>query len=72
MGKSHRPDYGLLFFCWLTAVISIRIFCNLVLPLIISSLTWIVLAGIAALYIATSAACTPRGIAPNGFLATCR
>ena len=44
---------GLAFlFGWLTAVLSIRVYNNLVLPLIISGLIWIVLAGVGFLYVA--------------------
>lgn len=39
-------------FGWLTAVLSIRVFGNLVLPMIISGLAWVVLAGVSILYIA--------------------
>jgi hypothetical protein len=54
-------------FGWLAAVLSIRTFGNLVLPLIISGLTWIVLAGIAALYIAILSRLFDQGYATERF-----
>lgn len=54
-------------FGWFTAVISIRSLGNLVLPLIISALTWLVLAGIAALYIAILKKLYDQGYTPERF-----
>lgn len=54
-------------FGWLAAVLSIRVFNNLVLPLIISGLIWIVLGGIAALYIAIVSRLFDQGYSPERF-----
>jgi len=55
-------------FGWLAAVLSIRVFGNLVLPLIISGLAWIVLAGVAALYIAILSRLYAQGYTTERFL----